>query len=114
MSVIITDDCINCSACETECPEHAIMPRLNNHSELFGKRPKYLNNLYMAKYYQSFDHYYIIPGKCSECRNIYREPRCNSVCPVSCCITRSEREVQEHSGIKIKINSLTISKISLN
>ena len=24
MSIIITDECINCGACEAECPNHAI------------------------------------------------------------------------------------------
>ncbi len=110
MSVRITDDCINCSACETECPVHAIMPKLN----FAGKRPKYLNNLFMAKYYQSFDHYYINPSKCNECRNVYPEPRCNTVCPVSCCISSEESSEAELARTKIKINPVALTKISLN
>ncbi|HAX49719.1 MAG TPA: 4Fe-4S dicluster domain-containing protein [Ignavibacteria bacterium] len=116
MAVHITDDCINCSACETECPEHAIMPKLNNPASAGGdaKRPKFLNNLYMAKYYQSFDHYYVIPSKCSECSNVYSEPRCNAVCPVSCCITGTEKEMKESISTKVKIEIVSLNKICLN
>lgn len=116
MSVLITDDCINCSACETECPVHAIMPKLSNPAFTRGeaKRPKYLNNLYMAKHYQSFDHYYVNPSKCNECSNVYPEPRCNAVCPVSCCITAVEKEIQESISAEVKISTVSLNKICLN
>lgn len=114
MSVHITDDCINCSACETECPVHAIMPKLNTQTILNSKRPKYLNNLYMAKYYQSFDHYYIIPSRCNECHDVYSAPRCNAVCPVSCCITDETKDIEDNTRVKIKINPVSLTKISLN
>ncbi len=114
MSVHITDDCINCSACETECPVHAIMPKLNVQNILNGKRPKYLNNLFMAKYYQSFDHYYIIPSKCNECQNVYATPRCNAVCPVSSCIADEEVDAKDNTRVRIKISPVSLTKISLN
>jgi len=92
------------------------MPKLNNPASAGGdaKRPKFLNNLYMAKYYQSFDHYYVIPSKCSECSNVYSEPRCNAVCPVSCCITGTEKEMKESISTKVKIEIVSLNKICLN
>lgn len=58
MSLIITDDCINCDVCEPECPNEAITP---------GE-----------------EIYEIDPGKCTECVGHYDEPQCVLVCPVDC------------------------------
>ncbi len=110
MSVYITHDCINCSACETECPVHAIMPKLNDP----GKRSRYLNNIYLAKSYQSFDHYYINPKICNECLGFFTAPRCNDVCPVSCCISEEENDSEGTIRLKLKINPVSFAKISLN
>ncbi len=110
MSVFITHDCINCSACETECPVNAVMPKLFDP----WKRSMFLNNLYMAKPYQSFEHYYINPAICNECNGTFSSPRCNDVCPVSCCINYADYETNELSNVKIKINPVFITKISLN
>lgn len=114
MSVFITDDCINCSACETECPVHAVMPRLN----IPGKRSNYINNLYLAKKYQSFDHYYINPVKCNECSGYYPVPRCNEVCPVSCCLNNENISAEDsfikQPGVNITTNTVSLTKISLN
>ena len=110
MSVFITHDCINCSACETECPVHAVMPKLYDP----GKRSLYLNNAYLAKSYQSFDHYYINPSICNECEGVYPSPRCNAVCPVSSCISDSDFDYEDVTRVKVKINPVSITKISLN
>lgn len=110
MSVYITHDCINCSACETECPVHAVMPKLNDP----GKRSIYLNNLYIAKPYQSFDHYYINPAICNECNGTFSSPRCNDVCPVSCCISNEDYDIEGIINVRIKVNPVSITKISLN
>ena len=34
----------------------------------------------------SDDIYYIVPGKCTECKGFHEEPQCAAVCPVDCCI----------------------------
>jgi ferredoxin len=34
----------------------------------------------------SDDIYYIVPGKCTECKGFHKEPQCAAVCPVDCCI----------------------------
>jgi ferredoxin len=60
MATHITNDCINCGACEPECPNEAI-------SE--GKRT-----------------YVINPDMCTECVGFYDHEACQSVCPVECCL----------------------------
>ena len=30
--------------------------------------------------------YYIVSGKCTECKGFHEEPQCAAVCPVDCCI----------------------------
>lgn len=58
MSLIITDECINCDVCEPECPNEAI--------------------------YQGDEIYVIDKDKCTECVGHYDEPQCQQVCPVDC------------------------------
>lgn len=60
MAYKITEECINCAACEPECPVQAI-------SEGDGI-------------------FVIDPDKCVECKGYYDEPQCVSVCPVDCCV----------------------------
>jgi len=58
MSLLITDECINCDVCEPECPNEAI--------------------------YMGEEIYEIDPTKCTECIGHYDEPQCVEVCPVDC------------------------------
>ncbi len=60
MATHITDECINCGACEPECPNDAI-------SEGDSK-------------------YVIDPARCSECVGFFDHEACQSVCPVECCV----------------------------
>lgn len=60
MALIITDECINCGACETECPTNAIT--------------------------QGDDIYLIDANNCVECVGHFDEPQCVTVCPVDCCV----------------------------
>ena len=56
MAIYITEECINCGACEPECPNEAIA---------------------------AGDAVYVIDGaKCDECKD-KDEPQCVSVCPVA-------------------------------
>ena len=55
--VMISDDCINCGACEPECPVGAI------------------------SYYENMDMYYIDQQICDRCQ-FEDEPKCVEVCPV--------------------------------
>lgn len=58
MSLIITEECINCDVCEPECPNQAI--------------------------YQGEEIYEINPELCTQCVGHYDEPQCQVVCPVAC------------------------------
>ncbi len=111
MSIIITDDCINCSACEAECPVHAVYPKL-----VCEHKPEdlFINNKALVTGFASGDHYFVNPYLCNGCEGIFDEPRCNSVCPVSCCIAESEYYGTSLRGVKVKVNPITITKISLN
>ena len=60
MSTMITDDCINCGACEPECPNQAIR--------------------------QGDAVFVINPNLCTECVGFYGAEMCQEVCPVACCI----------------------------
>ncbi|MCX7736113.1 MAG: YfhL family 4Fe-4S dicluster ferredoxin [Candidatus Kapabacteria bacterium] len=60
MALKITEECINCGACEPECPTNAI-----------SEGPEI---------------YVIDPDKCVECVGHYDSPQCAAVCPVDCCV----------------------------
>ena len=74
MSTIITDDCINCGACEPECPNEAIS--------------------------EGDDIYVINPDLCTECVGFHGDEACQSVCPVECCIPDSDNREDEAELLK--------------
>jgi ferredoxin len=73
MAYLITEECINCSACFFECPQNAI---LRGGSEWIkeGTKEKPL----------STDHYFIIPEKCDDCTGIEENGLCSIICPMDC------------------------------
>ena len=86
MAIYITDECINCGACEPECPNTAIYEG-GAEWELAGTTygegdagPSGANGFWSA------DFYYIAPDKCTECETFHDEPQCAAVCPVDCCL----------------------------
>lgn len=93
MAIIITDECINCGACEPECPNTAIYEGGIEWNFADGTELKEIesdNSIKMdAKDNQnpiSDELYYIVPDKCTECNGFHEEPQCAAVCPVDCCI----------------------------
>ena len=60
MSTYITEECINCGACEPECPNEAIS--------------------------EGDDIYVIDPKLCTECVGFHDHEACQAVCPVECCL----------------------------
>jgi ferredoxin len=60
MATHITSDCINCGACEPECPNQAIS--------------------------EGDEIYVINPQLCTECVGFYDHEACQAVCPVECCL----------------------------
>ncbi len=86
MSIIITSECINCGACEPECPNTAIYEG-GAAWALAGK--EYGDGEESpagAKEFFSTDFFYIVPDKCTECKGFHDEPQCAAVCPVDCCV----------------------------
>jgi ferredoxin len=75
MSTTITEECINCGACEPECPNTAIYEG-GAAWELDGESHAALKD----------DIYYIAPEKCTECVGFFDQEQCAAVCPVDCCI----------------------------
>src|SRR5208282_1830741 len=75
MATTITSECINCGACEPECPNTAIYAG-GADWELNGATSPALSQ----------DIYYIVPSKCTECVGFYDHEACAAVCPVDCCI----------------------------
>lgn len=69
MSLIITDECINCDVCEPVCPNEAI--------------------------YQGEEIYEIDPDLCTECVGHFDTPQCQTVCPVDCIPVDPKRRESE-------------------
>ncbi len=69
MATHITSDCINCGACEPECPNEAI----TEGGEV-----------------------YVIDGeRCTECVGFHAKEACQAVCPVECCLPDPARPEKE-------------------
>lgn len=80
MSLMITDDCISCGACETECPNKAIS---------LGD-----------------DYYVIDASKCTECVGHFDKPQCRDICPVDC-IPNDPAHVESKEQLTAKYQKLT-------
>lgn len=88
MATYITADCINCGACEPECPNEAI---------------------------SEGDEIYIIdPELCTECVGFYDHEACQAVCPVECCLPDPNHAEDESAlierAIKLHPDDAELSK----
>ena len=79
MSLLITDECINCDVCEPECPNSAIS--------------------------QGDEIYEIDVNLCTECVGHYDEPQCVEVCPVDC-IPKDPDNVENPDQLQLKYERL--------
>lgn len=95
MAIIITDECINCGACEPECPNTAIYEagelwKYKDGTSLTQDKvimPSGLEiNANEEQAPVSDEVYFIAPNKCTECIGFHEEPQCAAVCPVDCCV----------------------------
>lgn len=99
MAIMITDDCINCGACEPECPNNAIYEggiewAISDGNTVQGRYKLEDGrevNVDAKQSPVSEDLYYIVPDKCTECVGFHEEPQCAAVCPVDCCVPDPER-----------------------
>ncbi len=93
MATMITDECINCGACEPECPNTAIYQGGVEYEALDGTKHPPLSN----------DFFYIVPEKCTECVGFFDQEACAAVCPVDCCVPDPGRvESEELLAVRAK------------
>jgi len=79
MAYKITEECINCGACEPECPNQAIT---------------------------AGDTIYVIdPAKCTECVGSHDSSQCAAVCPVDACVPDPEH-VEDKESLLAKYKKL--------
>ena len=81
MSLLITDECINCDVCEPECPNGAI----TQGEEIFT----------------------IDPALCTECVGHFTNSQCIDVCPVDCIINDPDN-VESKDQLQHKYLQLTL------
>src|SRR5258707_1247975 len=90
MAIKITEECINCGACEPECPNNAIYEggvewAIADGTSVKGPFTLLDGSVVDAEAKNapvSVDIYYITPNKCTECQGFHEEPQCAAVCPV--------------------------------
>ncbi len=95
MAIKITDECINCGACEPECPNNAIYEGGTEWAIADGTSVKGAYTLMDGSTTDAdapheplaVDVYYITANKCTECQGFHDEPQCAAVCPVDCCVS---------------------------
>lgn len=104
MAIMITDECINCGACEPECPNNAIYEggmdwSINDGTSVTGSYKAEFGQIDAESRQEpvSDEFYYIVPDKCTECVGFHEEPQCAAVCPVDCCVPDPEREESEET-----------------
>ncbi len=94
MAIKITEECINCGACEPECPNNAIYEGGAEWAFTDGTTVKGMITMLDGSQIDSdqrnapisSDLYFIVPEKCTECTGFHEEPQCAAVCPVDCCV----------------------------
>lgn len=94
MAIKITEECINCGACEPECPNNAIYEgglewKMSDGTGVTGEYQLMNGTVVGADDKQtpvSNDLYFIVTDKCTECKGFHEEPQCAAVCPVDCCV----------------------------
>lgn len=112
MAIMITDECINCGACEPECPNNAIYEggvewAVADGTTVTGAfKMKSGENLEADAQNEpvSDDFYYIVPDKCTECLGFHEEPQCAAVCPVDCCVADPDNVDTEEELLTRKSN----------
>jgi ferredoxin len=99
MAIMITDECINCGACEPECPNNAIYEAgaewaWADGNNLSGTISLNGETIEVSKRFApiSDDTYFIVTNKCTECVGFHEEPQCAAVCPVDCCVPDPDHE----------------------
>lgn len=89
---IVPDLCINCGACEPECPNQAITDGSDVGLEVF----------------------FIHADLCNECVGFHGQEACQAVCPVECCLPDpkhlEEEQVLIDRALKLHPNDLSLKQ----
>jgi ferredoxin len=85
MATVITNECINCGACEPECPNTAIYQGGVEWQAPDGSMHAAISDAI----------FYIVPEKCTECVGFFDHEACAAVCPVDCCVPDPARPESE-------------------
>lgn len=110
MAIYITDECINCGACEPECPNNAIYDGGVEWSYADGTELSGTFTLVDGQEADADamnapveeDYYFIVTDKCTECVGFHEEPQCAAVCPVDCCLPDENHVESEERLLKKK------------
>lgn len=110
MAIKITDECINCGACEPECPNNAIYEgamswMYSDGTELKGDFLNVDGQQFNADEVHepvSDEIYFIVTDKCTECMGFHEEPQCAAVCPVDCCVPDEDHVESEERLLQKK------------
>ena len=111
MAIKITDECINCDACISECPNNAIYEpdqewTYSESTALSGTVTTLNGNEIDADAENaslSDEFYFIVTDKCTECKGFHDEPQCALVCPVDCCVSDDDHVETEDELLKKKV-----------
>ena len=105
MAIKITDECINCGACEPECPNTAIYEggaewKFSQGTSVKGQYTGINSGISVDSEHSNepvdMDIYFIVTDKCTECKGFHDEPQCAAVCPVDCCVPDEEWVEEEN------------------
>jgi len=113
MAIMITDECINCGACEPECPNNAIYEggvewAFSDGTTVSGTFVQLDGSTVDANARHNpvaDDVYYIVSDKCTECVGFHEEPQCAAVCPVDCCVPNPD-QVEDEASLLAKKSRL--------
>lgn len=110
MAIKITEECINCGACEPECPNNAIYEggaewRFADGTTLRGSYTStsgMQTDAEAAHPPKAMDIYFIVTDKCTECVGFHDEPQCAAVCPVDCCVPDEDNQESKEELLQKK------------
>lgn len=88
MSMLITDECIECGVCEPECPNGAIM---------YGDA-----------------RFFVRRGLCTECFGVHDEPQCRMLCPVDGAVIRDPENPENDEQLARKVKSIRVKQAFLD
>src|SRR6266498_1861090 len=112
MAIKITEECINCGACEPECPNNAIYEGGVEWSISDGTTVKGEYTLMDGAVVNaeerfapiSVDIYYIVPNKCTECQGFNKDRNVSALFPFIGCDQKESYKEKKKNRMEKKKN----------